>query len=578
MRLSTVGIWGAGVILLLSYLLSIRLGVFLPPALFWLSVAIIIGTLVFQIIRLGARPSFARVILVEIVVVGVLFPLIYQIPFYGMNGGDSHMSMSMLELTLNHGYLPTTPPPEFQYDPALVIGGESPLLFVLSAGLSLLSSSGPFGLVKWLPSFLSGAFILMLYLFLQRIVKDDRKTLLATLLLILLSDRVTISTSFHRQNLALVLMVCVLYLYLSSRTQKQNQVQFAALSILCLIGLAFSHHLTSAVLLLFLIVHLATDSVLKSFFKKKEADVTTAFVLIAFTVIFAYWVYIWTLPLTTMANFIQGFLTPGLGHNQSVFAEEIATDPTTIISLRGYIMFWGFYGFHLIFALMIAHLLIFNGKRLSSWHYSLSILLLICGIATMLILYVLPRRYAILDPPRLVLFGWLFGFVPLVESVLANNHRWLRRAGIAILVSFMLWNVYLIDPAAWHAITDKLPDSATEENYALAEKFDFSGRVAHNHLHVFLAIQDTQDKNSQDFLTFTADIKFSVIDWLVIDKKRLEENERLALTAKKRWVEMRDMIANLTRLTETAQLETWDEGIQKRNRIYESTHLLVFKK
>ena len=113
LRIHTVAIWGIGVILLFTYLLSIRFNnLHFPPTItFWLAIVIIIGTLVFQIIKFGLSSSFAKVVIVEILITNFAFHMIYQIPYLGFVGSDSYFAGSLIRGVLSEGYFipPTIP-------------------------------------------------------------------------------------------------------------------------------------------------------------------------------------------------------------------------------------------------------------------------------------------------------------------------------------------------------------------------------------------------------------------------------------------------------------------------------------
>jgi len=160
------------------------------------------------------------------------------------------------------------------------------------------------------------------------------------------------------------------------------------------------------------------------------------------------------------------------------------------------------------------------------------------------------------------MFGWLFGFAPLAVAILKGKYKWLRRAGILLLIAFMLFNVYMINPRAYDPKTESLPVVPSEEDYALANTFDFSSGKIFGPQNPVMAIYDVA--NNLGTLFTLSEANLTRFDWIIIQRKTLE-------LERKYYPEPRtETIAALERLA--------IEGSADFSKIYESSSLLVFKR
>ncbi len=561
-KIATVGIFFSATTLLIIYLLSIRWHIYLPVALFWVAISLMLGTIVYQVLQGRLSPGYAKVVLLEIAVTCLVFHLIYQIPYYGLRGSDSYIDLASAKGILSSGFI--------RGDPEYLNGTSYfPIIHILGAQLALITNVGLFSVAKWCPSLLDVALIPLLYLLIRSIFKEEKIALLSALLFACLQQHILFSSLFIRETIALILAVCCVYLYFSARSSA-HPATYRALSIMCLVGTVIAHHLTSFMLVIFLLIHFLVTKVSelsflrRSYFRDNIAGekITNHFILLAFVVLFAYWIGVSRGPLYTLVNFTKEILDFSQW-GMSTYGEIASISATSIQTIRGYIMFYGFYSFLFIFGAILLYQLFYQLlSRVRNYRlevFSFTLFLFLSGIGALIVLYVIPSGIAPY-PDRFLMYGWLFGFAPLVLAILKGRYKSLRRIGIFLLVVFMLSNIYLIEPMAWDAKAEGVPAAPSKEDYALANTFDFStGKMLLNSYTQY-AIDDVHNILGSDVFS---DVNLSECEWVIIQKEALRLEQKYHLEPRNEAI------------AEMEQLEK--EGCANRNKIYESNSLSVFK-
>ena len=558
-KVSTVGIFFAATALLITYLLSMRWHIYLPVALYWLAISLMVGTIVYQSLEIKSSSAYAKAVLLEITVASLVFHLIYQIPFYGLYGTDVYADMTSLKSILSSGFVLGDP----QYTNTT---GFYPMIHILGAQLSLITNIGLFSIVKWFPSLLSIAFIPLLYLFVRSVFKEEKIALLSALLFACLQPHILFSSLFIRQTIALVLMVGCIYFCFSAKSSAHPGTYYA-LSITCLAGTVFAHHLTAFMLALFLLIHLLVARACELPFLRRTyfgdnitgEKISTSFLTIAFVALLGYSIHVIISPLYNLVSFAKELFSPTqwgvgtYGYVAGIAGAEIQT-------MRGYIIFYGFFSFVLIFGAILLYQLLRRAGNRRAEIYSFTLFLFLCGIVGFIQLYVVPMGGAPF-PDRFLTFGWLFGFAPLVAAILNGKYKWLRRVGVCLLVSYMVFNLYMIPPTVWDPKADGVASATSREDYALANTFDFSGVRLAAHPNPRMAIYNVHNNMGGGIF---GNVELSEYDWVIVQKEVLRRMKQFHPEAG----------AEATAKME----ELMKEGSPERNRIYDSTSLSVFKR
>jgi len=162
----------------------------------------------------------------------------------------------------------------------------------------------------------------------------------------------------------------------------------------------------------------------------------------------------------------------------------------------------------------------------------------------------------------MLMFGWLFGFAPLVVAILKGKYKWLRRIGLFLLVAFMIFNIYMINPYNYDPRAEGIALVTSEEDYALANTFNFTSGKVYGYQNPVMAIYDVHNNLGTSFTLYEVDL--AKFDWIIIQKKGLE------LEIKYHPEPRTETIAALERLA--------TGGYANYTKIYESDSLLVFKR
>ena len=151
--------------------------------------------------------------------------------------------------------------------------------------------------------------------------------------------------------------------------------------------------------------------------------------------------------------------------------------------------------------------------------YTFTLFLFILGFTGFAVLYLLPVTGAY--PDRYLAYGWLFGFAPLVLAIFNSNT--FKKIGLILLVSFLFFNIYMIEQRLWNLKADSILAAPSQEDYSFAQTFNFyNDSIATNH-NISLAVFDLHNKKANPI--FTQDIEKSLtlkdFDWIVVNKEEL---------------------------------------------------------
>lgn len=560
LKVGTVGLFFAGSVLLVCYLLSIRYHGPLPMVLFWVAIGLMLGTIVYQCLQTKLSTRYARTVLLEIMITSVLFHLIYQIPYYALRGWDAYMDMASAQGILNSNFI--LGDPEYVNETSYW-----PMIHILGTQLSLITNIEIADIVKWLPSFLSIALVPLLYLLMRSVFKHQRVALLSVLLFVILQHNILFGSLFVRETIALVLAVCSLYLYFSAEQSAQPRT-YRALSFMCLMLVAVAHHLTAFMLLIFIFIHFIVARVSKGAFripslKRMYArnnlageNIIGTFLLISFVAFFGYCAYVAIQPLATLTTFGEDLVAVE-SWGEDTYAQSAEVTASDIRTIRGYIIFLGFYSFHALWGCVLAYKLLPRARPKRLETYSFTLFLFFCGLVGLISMFLVEAEAF---PDRYLMFGWLFAFAPLVLATLKTKPKWIRPAGIFLLIIFMLLNVYMIERTTWDpkANEEQVAMATSEEDYALANTFDFSDGTITAHQNNRLAIYHVHNHLPLDDLPLPTDF-----DWIIMQKKLMAWEERFH--------------AEPTTEAEAQWQQLEQSGRVGHNKIYESSNLALFR-
>jgi hypothetical protein len=129
-------------VILFCFNLRINYSVNISTVIFWVSIALMLGMLLYQIFYLKNN----QFVLFEIIIFFFLLHILYQLNYFGLAGSDSYKDYDLLKTIINNNHI--------VIDPINSIVAGWPLLHLLSSFVSIITQIDPLIIAKFLPSFL----------------------------------------------------------------------------------------------------------------------------------------------------------------------------------------------------------------------------------------------------------------------------------------------------------------------------------------------------------------------------------------------------------------------------------------
>jgi len=444
--------------------------------LFWLSIFLMFGSVLYQIFYTENKIF----VFFEIFIFILLLHLVHQLGFYGLNGSDPYIDYNLLKTIVNNHHF--------------VLGQDVdgwPMMHIFSSAITFVTKIDPFIIAKFLPSFISSIIILPYYLLVYQISRNKKVALFSCLVFSTIPKFMDFEASFVRETFALFIMIFFIYVIYISK--KRNDNRFTMLPFLLIAVVVFAHHLTAFLILLLLGVYIAASKLIPFIYRKDETFISKLSGRININIIFlttliavvAYWIYHAVFVLKHSIDFIDEIL--GLKYVTTTYAASINLN-APIITLQGNIIYYGFFFFHLVFSLilLIKFIKIKNEQKIEDTSFSL--FFFFCMFYAFLALYIVS---SLPYPDRFLPFAWMFGIIPLTGFLLTFKKNIFKKILVILIVVFMLYNVYNIDPNYYSGTASNTGTVATEKEYIIAQRYDFPDKY-YGYNGVVAAIFDIQ--------------------------------------------------------------------------------------
>jgi hypothetical protein len=463
----------------------------------------IISIVTYQSLKI--RSYNVKTVLFEIIVTSLVFHLIYQLPFYGLYGTDSYVEATIANNILIAGH--TSQP--------------FPNVNIFGAQLSMVTGIDISNIAKWVPSLIDTVLIIISYLLVNFIFKKREIALLSTLLLACLQDNILFGSLFVDETLALILMACCIYFIFTA--EKHNRFSAYLLSGVLVVAMIFSHHLTSFLFVVFLSTYFILSKIsnitkIKNLFFKEvtKINISLFYILFASISLFVYWLYTADYPIVLLADFAKNFLSFGQwgASSYSALANE---SPGLIATIGGYILYYGFFFFVITFGMITLFSLIRWARGTKLEIFSFTFFLYICGLIGIIGFFV---SNITVYPDRLLAYGWLFGFSPLVWAIVRKRSKFFK-VGIILLVAFMIFNIYSIDSTTWSPNSNMLSASPSVEDYVFAQAFPLPSENIAAFTNTAIVLEFVQNIPVTDFSNI-GKVNISNFNLVVIDKNALK--------------------------------------------------------
>ncbi len=416
---------------------------------FWIPIVSIILILIYQIFFLD-KSTF---ILFEIIILFFLLHLTIQVRTFGLVGSDSYIDYKFLkELTNNnHFFLGED-----------IISGW-PALHIFSTALCKTTNIDIMTIAKFLPSFISAIIAIPLYLFVSNIYKNEKIGLLSCLMFGTVPQFVNFHSLFVRETFSFYFFVLFIFLLYYFFKKKSYSLKILILFLIPI--LIMSHHFTSFMMLLFF----TNAIILYSFFEKssktKRVSEIRNFYLILLSGLVLYWLYI-----TPSIYSDFSLIFNELFNNSEVISYADRIDLSSpIVTLRGNIIYYGFFIINGVISLILIMKLIFKRDKHIFEETVFTSFFFFCFFLGFLSLFFIG---SLIFPDRFIPFALIYGLIPFVSSIFFSKRKIIKRVIIFLSIIFILLNLYNINPDYYTGVDISGRGIATEKEYAIANTID----------------------------------------------------------------------------------------------------------
>lgn len=462
--------------------------------LFWTSILIMLGIILYQIFYVKNNTF----VLFEIILLFFLLHILYQVNYFGLAESDSYQDFNFLKTIINTN--------SFTINPDSDVSGW-PLLHLLTSSISFTIKVDPLLIAKFLPSFIESIIAISIYLFVRTIYQNEKAALLSCLIVGTIPKFISFESFFVRESYAiffLILFFLVLY-----TAKKRDDPRYLALTVLLIPVMVLSHHFTSMMLMVLLFIFIFFSEVIPYLHRRETTyqvfriNIIPIFIILLLTIIFY-----WMIFTPGIINDFYKIYLESIGIREfASYGQRIGID-TTIVTLRGNILFYGFFFFEGILAFLLFIALFLKRSKQKIENTTFTFFLYLClglGAVSLLILG------SLIYPDRFLPFGWLFGAIPLSILILGFKRNALRKIMVFVVITFIIFNIYNVDP---EIITGSGPfvGRASEKEYAIAATINIPK---------ILPIAKTSDKQKyQQYLGYDG-VKNAIFDIQGVNLKGL---------------------------------------------------------
>ncbi|WP_192895443.1 hypothetical protein [Pelotomaculum sp. FP] len=418
----------------MDYLLLLKKGINVNIEYFWAIVIVLIIALFYQIIKFDGTHVAEVIVLFEVVIMSMGLLLMYAMPHDGLFSHDPHWDYSVVKAISEYGWpLPSA---------ASVVErtrnlAEWPLLHILTIIVSEIALMDSIVVAKYLPVVITSLTTIFFYLIIKNSYKDTVAALLGTLAFCSLFWHTFFHSLFIRETIAFMFFIMIIYI-LSKRQDLSTKIIF----IVAIVAVAFSHHLTCFILILFslfLIIgkYFLTKLINTNFLIEYKKDFhdnkliqssNTSFLFIT-TSILAYWIY------------IGGFTFKVL----EILQKDLLYSSYGSYSLNHYFtasarMMLGSYG-NILFVLLISISVLYSIIKGKGNKSITDIIFLVWGGLIVTISYMSTYLMPRIEFSRFILFGYPFLIISATAAIVK-----FKKPIKYIYILFVAFQLFLIPP------------------------------------------------------------------------------------------------------------------------------------
>lgn len=397
-----------------------------------------------------------RFVLFEIILFYFLLHLLNQINYFGLTDVDTYRDYAFLKTIINNNQIIITP-----YN--LDVSGW-PLLHLFTSFITIITKIEPIVIAKFLPSFIESIIAISIYLLVYTIYKNEKAALFSCLIVGTIPKFVGYESFFVRESYAIyffILILLVLYI-----AKQRDDYRFLALSLLLIPVMVLSHHFTSLIVIIMLFILIISSKIVPFLFKKNsnlnfnKINIIYFFIILLLVTIF-YWSYF---SPGILNDFFKVYLESTGVKDFVSYGQRIGLGQT-IVTLEGNILFYGFFFFHGILALILFIAIFLKKQKQIVENVSFTFFLFFClglGAASLFFLG------SLIYPDRFLPVGWLIGAIPLSALVFSLKNIKIRKIIVLIIISFLIFNIFSIK-LNYDLSIENFDGRASEKEYAIAE-------------------------------------------------------------------------------------------------------------
>lgn len=447
--------------LLAIFLFSARSGIYYNQFFFWVFVICMLSINLFFICLSNNSSKIHYILFLQM----VLFLIIIRIPYrttFGLYGVDSPTEYYVTMHILKNGWTASDSLLPFSY----YNQSNYPFLYFTNIIFSEISGRTILFVENWFPVLLTLVTPFFVYLSSYELFHSKKSALISFYGFSTLYGYMIFHSLTVRESIGFIFFSQIIYLILKlDNNSRSNKFNYTILVLLSIFALILSHHLTSFMLLMFIVVCASIGY----FFKYKNISITSynfkrnylvnsQLPVLIFTLYIAYWIYAYARvpsksPLTMLVNsLIQILKLEAGGHS----VEIVSGFPDTMrysILLNGTILFG------LIFVFLSALSLFFRRDKFSVYELAFFATASIPGIFGFL--SVLKIFGLAINAERFMTFTYFYLLILSGYSALKLiSYKSFRNVLLVIFLLFSLFNVYAINP---YLYTSNEPDYVNGE-------------------------------------------------------------------------------------------------------------------
>lgn len=461
--------------------------------LFWLPILIIIFVIIFQIFFLTDN----RFVLFEIFIFYILLHLIYTMGYYGLRGSDSYIDYNIVKIILNNNH----------FNLGHSASGY-PMIHIFSSITSLIGKIDAFQVAKFIPSLFSSLIVLPIYLLSYYVYNNRRIALFSSLIYGTIPQFVSFEAVFVREVLglfAMALFFCLVYI----SDKKLNYRLYLLIFVLIPFAI-FSHHLTSILLLSLLIIYLIVSKILPyifiiiQFFYRKgkyiirelssKVNMKILIIILVFSIsLFSYWAFLYGLDFAWGLIYDVVSDISGTRNAGGTYSEAMGFW-SPIVTLKGNIIFYGFFLFNFIFSLLMIFKFFKKDIKQKIEDSTFMLFYFLCMFLGFLTMFVISF---LAFPERFLPYGFMFALIPLSGFIIILKKDSHKKIIVALLVFFMIFNLYSIDTQNYTQNATFTGGAVSEKEYLIAKQINFPDEY-YGYIAAVAAIYDIQGVPQRD--------------------------------------------------------------------------------